>query len=311
MMIHNQENVNIENVSPAASPLTPLPPPPPTFSSPLASPSPLNSPLMSPYNSPNDPNGTSMGINTQKFLMLFLVTPAPQTLTLDFAAKVIHGIHQVEKTRLTRIRRLYDIANILQSLGLIRKVQVTDGRGKKPAFQFIGPDVSGMTLTEEEKKQMPATRQKNSLLAVGRNLVLGDTDKPEQAASVKRARSLSEERPGPVKLVRTRSESRVTEQVTAAASASAAASLFELSEVCEVERAKLSPAPEQETAGLMKRPTPGRPPSRKKHLLARYYSDSALLCSSAPRPVTKETAGASVSVTKVSAPDPAPAPSSG
>ena len=101
--------------------MTPLTP---TFSSPLASPSPLNSPLMSPYNSPNDPNGTSMGINTQKFLMLFLVTPAPQTLTLDFAAKVIHGIHQVEKTRLTRIRRLYDIANILQSLGLIRKVQV-------------------------------------------------------------------------------------------------------------------------------------------------------------------------------------------
>ena len=119
MMIHNQENVNIENVSP----LTPGTPLPPTFS-PLASP--LASPLMSPYNSPNDPNGTSMGINTQKFLMLFLVTPAPQTLTLDFAAKVIHGIHQVEKTRLTRIRRLYDIANILQSLGLIRKVQVED-----------------------------------------------------------------------------------------------------------------------------------------------------------------------------------------
>ena len=113
-MIHNQENVNIENVSPSLTP---------TFS-PLASPSPLSSPLMSPYNSPNDPNGTSMGINTQKFLMLFLVTPAPQTLTLDFAAKVIHGSQQVEKTRLTRIRRLYDIANILQSLELIRKVQV-------------------------------------------------------------------------------------------------------------------------------------------------------------------------------------------
>ena len=116
MMIHNQENVNIENVSPVT-------PGTPTFS-PLASPSPLSSPLMSPYNSPNDPNGTSMGINTQKFLMLFLVTPAPQTLTLDFAAKVIHGSQQVEKTRLTRIRRLYDIANILQSLELIRKVQV-------------------------------------------------------------------------------------------------------------------------------------------------------------------------------------------
>ena len=59
--------------------------------------------------------------------------------------------------------------------------------------------------------------------------------------------------PDPVKLVHTRNESRVTEQVTAADSASAAANLFELSvlsEVCEVERAKLCPAPEQETAGV-------------------------------------------------------------
>merc|ERR1719412_499020 len=219
-MIHNQENVNIENVSP----LTPSTPLTPTFS-------PMASPLMSPYNSPNDPNGTSMGINTQKFLMLFLVTPAPQTLTLDFAAKVIHGSHQVEKTRLTRIRRLYDIANILQSLELIRKVQVTDGRGKKPAFQFIGPDVSNLTLTEEEKKAMPATRQKNSLLAVGRNLVL----LPEKESGAKRGRSLSEERKGddqqqqqqPAKLLRTRSESRVGE------GAGPASSLFDLSEVCE------------------------------------------------------------------------------
>ena len=66
--------------------------------------------------------------------------------------------------------------------------QVTDGRGKKPAFQFIGPDVSGMTLTEEEKKQMPATRQKTSLLAVGCNLLVLSEDKPEQAARVKRSR---------------------------------------------------------------------------------------------------------------------------
>merc|ERR1719270_1294637 len=161
-MIHNQENVNIENVSPAPS-MSPLTP---TFS-PMASPSPMNSP----YNSPNDPNGTSMGINTQKFLMLFLVTPTPQTLTLDFAAKVIHGIHQVQKTGLTRIRRLYDIANILQSLGLIRKVQVTDGRGKKPAFQFIGPDVSNMTLTDEEKKQCQPPDRRTVFLQLAETLL--------------------------------------------------------------------------------------------------------------------------------------------
>ena len=52
---------------------------------------------------------------------------------------------------------------------------------------------------------------------------------------------------------------RVTEQVTEADSTSAAANLFELSEVCEVERAKLSPAPEQEMARLIKPPTLVRP----------------------------------------------------
>ena len=43
-----------------------------------------------------------------------------------------------------------------------------------------------MTLTEEEKKQMPATRQKTSILAVGCNLVLSE-DKTEQAARFKRS----------------------------------------------------------------------------------------------------------------------------
>ena len=49
-------------------------------------------------------------------------------------------------------RRLYDIANILHSLGLIRKVQVTGARGRKSAFQYIGPDVAGVELTEEDKR---------------------------------------------------------------------------------------------------------------------------------------------------------------
>ena len=135
---------------------------------------------------------------------------------------------------------------------------------------------------------MPATRQKNSLLAVGRNLaLLPDRDTANGISNQvgKRARSLSEERKGekigqPAKLVRTRSESRVNEGV--------AASLFDLSEVCEMERKKLENVPSEVQSGddnvpLMKPPTPGRPPSRKKHLLQRYYSDSALLSTSQPR----------------------------
>ena len=302
-MIHNQENVNIENVSPGWA------------NSPSFSPLATNSPLNSPYNSPNDPNGTSMGINTQKFLMLFLVSPQPQTLTLDFAAKVIHGIHQVEKTRLTRVRRLYDIANILQSLGLIRKVSLTDGRGKKPAYQYIGPDVSTIELSEDEKRGMPATRQKNSLLAVGRSLSLTEAPpSPGTTSASKRARSLSEERQpdGPAKLVRARSESRVdtagfskgsqnradlpgrmqgghirTDTAGGKTDASqvetdGSSPLLDLGEVCGVERQRLE-EPGQGSI-LMKPPTPGRPPSRKKHLLQRYYSDSALLSTSMPVP---------------------------
>ena len=182
---------------------------------------------------------------------------------------------------------------------------MTDGRGKKPAFQFIGPDVSNMTLTEEEKKQMPATRQKNSLLAVGRNLVLLP-EKETPGSGGKRGRSLSEERRSeegaPAKLLRTRSESRVSDT-----SSSASSSLFDLSEICERERNKIKDAADgdeerdegEQRQTLMKPPTPGRPPSRKKHLLARYYSDSALLSSSSPR--TSPASGASVSVTRLAA----------
>ena len=36
----------------------------------------------------------------------------------------------------TKVRRLYDIANILQSLHLLEKTQLTDSR--KPAFRWLG-----------------------------------------------------------------------------------------------------------------------------------------------------------------------------
>ena len=168
-----------------------------------------------------------------------------------------------------------------------------------------------MTLTEEEKKMMPATRQKNSLLAVGRNLVLLP-EKETPGSGGKRGRSLSEERrgeEGPAKLLRTRSESRVSDT---SETSSAASSLFDLSEICERERNKIKGAAEgedercesEQKQTLMKPPTPGRPPSRKKHLLARYYSDSALLSSSSPRllpQVTSPASGSAVSVTRLAA----------
>lgn len=38
-----------------------------------------------------------------------------------------------------KVRRLYDIANVLTSLNLIKKVHVREERGRKPAFKWLGP----------------------------------------------------------------------------------------------------------------------------------------------------------------------------
>ncbi|KAK6985679.1 Transcription factor e2f8 [Biomphalaria glabrata] len=86
----------------------------------------------------------SLGIMSQKFLMLFLVSK-PKTVNLELSAKILIGdsaMDNIEASKFkTKIRRLYDIANILTSLKLIKKIHVTEIRGRKPAFQYIGPDV--------------------------------------------------------------------------------------------------------------------------------------------------------------------------
>ena len=78
------------------------------------------------------------------YIILIFFFQKNAKINLDFAARVIHGILP-EAVMKTRIRRLYDIANILQSLQLIQKVQVTEANGiKKPAFQYIGPDLDAI-----------------------------------------------------------------------------------------------------------------------------------------------------------------------
>lgn len=51
-----------------------------------------------------------------------------------------------------KVRRLYDIANVLRSLKLIEKVHVTEEKGRKPAFEWTGPEdfpsVKGKYLSE-------------------------------------------------------------------------------------------------------------------------------------------------------------------
>ncbi|KAL8169749.1 UNVERIFIED_CONTAM: hypothetical protein K2H54_056568 [Gekko kuhli] len=92
----------------------------------------------------NSRKDKSLRVMSQKFVMLFLVS-APRVVSLEAAAKILIGedhAENLDKNKFkTKIRRLYDIANVLSSLDLIKKVHVTEEKGRKPAFKWTGPDV--------------------------------------------------------------------------------------------------------------------------------------------------------------------------
>uniref|UniRef100_A0A8D0B4J0 Transcription factor E2F7 n=1 Tax=Salvator merianae TaxID=96440 RepID=A0A8D0B4J0_SALMN len=94
-----------------------------------------------PSASANSRKDKSLRIMSQKFVMLFLVSKT-KIVTLDIAAKILIEESQdsADHSKFkTKVRRLYDIANVLTSLALIKKVHVTEERGRKPAFKWIGP----------------------------------------------------------------------------------------------------------------------------------------------------------------------------
>ncbi|XP_018106781.1 E2F transcription factor 7 L homeolog isoform X1 [Xenopus laevis] len=100
----------------------------------------------------------SLRIMSQKFVMLFLVSTT-KIISLEIAAKILIEESQdaADHSKFkTKVRRLYDIANVLTSLGLIKKVHVTDERGRKPAFKWIGPaDFSAGV--EDQKMEVTTT----------------------------------------------------------------------------------------------------------------------------------------------------------
>ncbi|XP_058017232.1 transcription factor E2F8 isoform X1 [Ahaetulla prasina] len=92
----------------------------------------------------NSRKDKSLRVMSQKFVMLFLGS-YPQVVSLEVAAKSLIGkdhCESLDKSKFkTKIRRLYDIANVLSSLELIKKVHITEEKGRKPAFKWIGPNV--------------------------------------------------------------------------------------------------------------------------------------------------------------------------
>ncbi|CDW74327.1 transcription factor dp-1 [Stylonychia lemnae] len=76
----------------------------------------------------------SLGILCQQFIGLFVSWK--DIISLEEAARQISKIDIEEQKLKTKIRRLYDIANVLQSIGLIQKTSYPSS--KKPAFQWVG-----------------------------------------------------------------------------------------------------------------------------------------------------------------------------
>ncbi|KAJ8772923.1 hypothetical protein K2173_028100 [Erythroxylum novogranatense] len=77
----------------------------------------------------------SLGLLTQNFVKLFLCANV-DVISLDDAAKLLLGDAQSSSVMRTKVRRLYDIANVLSSMELIEKTHTADTR--KPAFRWLG-----------------------------------------------------------------------------------------------------------------------------------------------------------------------------
>ncbi|XP_059209483.1 transcription factor E2F8 isoform X2 [Centropristis striata] len=115
----------------------------------------------------NSRKDKSLRVMSQKFVMLFLVSN-PRVVSLDVAAKILigedQGADQDKNKFKTKVRRLYDIANVLRSLKLIEKVHVTEERGKKPAFEWVGPEEFPQVKDLENATSESSSKKKKSVL---------------------------------------------------------------------------------------------------------------------------------------------------
>ncbi|XP_028781705.1 E2F transcription factor-like E2FE isoform X2 [Neltuma alba] len=77
----------------------------------------------------------SLALLTQNFVKLF-VCHNMELISLDEAARLLLGDAHNTSIMRTKVRRLYDIANVLSSMNLIEKTHTSDTR--KPAFRWLG-----------------------------------------------------------------------------------------------------------------------------------------------------------------------------
>ncbi|KAK2373382.1 E2F transcription factor E2FE [Trifolium repens] len=91
----------------------------------------------------SDRREKSLALLTQNFVKLFVCSNL-EMISLDDAARLLLGDAYNSSTIRTKVRRLYDIANVLTSMNLIKKTHTTNTR--KPAFRWLG--LKGKTWNE-------------------------------------------------------------------------------------------------------------------------------------------------------------------
>ncbi|XP_010550096.1 PREDICTED: E2F transcription factor-like E2FF [Tarenaya hassleriana] len=77
----------------------------------------------------------SLWLLAQNFVKLFLCSDV-DLITLDSAAKALLSESQDPVNMRTKVRRLYDIANVFSSMNLIEKTHIPETR--KPAYRWLG-----------------------------------------------------------------------------------------------------------------------------------------------------------------------------
>lgn len=120
----------------------------------------------------------SLGVLSQRFVQLFLLAGS-RPVSLDQAAIQLLGrspsdvdplaVSPAEgdssKLLKTKVRRLYDIANILSSLRLIEKVHTSN---RKPSFKWLGPSEGAVDKRAlEDAERLPTAKRRRVIAAEG------------------------------------------------------------------------------------------------------------------------------------------------
>ncbi|KAK1423299.1 hypothetical protein QVD17_18597 [Tagetes erecta] len=92
----------------------------------------------------------SLGLLTKNFIKLF-ISSNTDLISLDAAAtSLLSDLHDPTAMK-TKVRRLYDIANVLSSMNLLEKTR--HPQSGKPSFRWMGPKIVSQTLDTNSSKR--------------------------------------------------------------------------------------------------------------------------------------------------------------